>query len=305
MWKRMIFMLDFIRETVQNSICARRLYCINDAKGIESYYDYFASSMTGAGSGYVNAFNGNLVYSVPLISESGTRMPLNISMVYNSANVPIDDLGFGPGWKFSFQQYIEKVEKSDTNAYTYYSYIDADGTEHYFSEYDGKFVDESGSGMVLTDDGTGITLQQEEEKGKAYFKYISGKAYLEYIENESGDRQTLTYSGTKVTKITDGAGREVTVLYGTDRVTGLQDELYHFITMTVYFFGRLCIPTETIFNSAIIRMRSWIISLRRTEKKLFIFMICSSAFAEFRNLTAIKSAHMNIKLRMIIKIPRV
>ena len=195
----------------------------NDAKGIESYYDYFASSMTGAGSGYVNAFNGNLVYSVPLISESGTRMPLNISMVYNSANVPIDDLGFGPGWKFSFQQYIEKVEKSDTNAYTYYSYIDADGTEHYFSEYDGKFVDESGSGMVLTDDGTGITLQQEEEKGKAYFKYISGKAYLEYIENESGDRQTLTYSGTKVTKITDGAGREVTVLYGTDRVTGLQD----------------------------------------------------------------------------------
>ena len=207
----------------------------NDAKGIESYYDYFASSMTGAGSGYVNAFNGNLVYSVPLIEESGSRMPLSISLVYNSANVPIDDLGFGPGWKFSFQQYIEKVEKSDTNAYTYYSYTDADGTEHYFSEYNGKFVDESGSGMVLTDDGTGITISREEEKGKAYFRYISGKAYLEYIENESGDRQTLTYSGTRVTKITDGAGREVTVLYGTDRVTGLQDAAGR--TISFYYHG--------------------------------------------------------------------
>ncbi len=195
----------------------------SDAKGIESYYDYFASSMTGAGSGYANAFNGNLVYSVPLISETGTRMPLNISLAYNSANVAVDNLGFGPGWKFSFQQYIEKVEESDTNAYTYYAYTDADGTEHYFSEYDGKFVDESGSGMVLTDDGTGITIQQEEEEGKAYFRYISGKAYLEYIENESGDRQTLTYNGTRVSKITDGAGREVTVLYGTDRVNGLRD----------------------------------------------------------------------------------
>ncbi len=185
-----------------------------DTKGIEDYYDYFASSLDDSGVGYVNAFNGSLNYVNTIIAESGTRMPVTVSSYYNSAN------GI---WNFSFNQVITHHPKTDDNPYEYYAYTDADGTVHYFSEYEEKFLDESGSGMILTDDGTNITLTKEGDKGKAVFKYISGKAYISSVEDSAGNKQTYTYDGTKVTSIKDGAGRTITITYSGDKVTGIKD----------------------------------------------------------------------------------
>ena len=191
-----------------------------DAKGIEDYYDSFASSPDNGGTGYVNSFNGNVTYINTLISETGARMPITVSAVFNNADRSKNTFGLGNGWKFSFNQFIEHI----TGTYEYYAYFDADGTVHYFSMYDGRFTDESGSGLELTDDGSKITLTAEGNKGKVEFLYKSdGKAYISRAEDSAGNAQTYSYDGTNVIKATDGAGREITVAYSSGKVTKITD----------------------------------------------------------------------------------
>ena len=191
-----------------------------DAKGIEDYYDSFASSPDNGGTGYVNSFNGNVTYINTLISETGARMPITVSAVFNNADRNKNAFGLGNGWKFSFNQFIEHI----TGTYEYYAYFDADGTVHYFSMYDGRFTDESGSGLELTDDGSKITLTAEGNKGKVEFLYKSdGKAYISRAEDSAGNAQTYSYDGTNVIKATDGAGREITVAYSSGKVTKITD----------------------------------------------------------------------------------
>lgn len=52
--------------------------------GLESYWTYHSQDVGRLGTGYINDYNGNLVFEQPLISDSGNRMPVNISLIYNS-----------------------------------------------------------------------------------------------------------------------------------------------------------------------------------------------------------------------------
>ena len=54
-----------------------------NANGLEDYWDYTANSAGRAGVGYVNNYNGNLVWIHSDIGFGGNRMPVSISHVYN------------------------------------------------------------------------------------------------------------------------------------------------------------------------------------------------------------------------------
>ncbi len=213
-----------------NSSSTGMLPCIAisyiDAKGIDGLYDYFTSTVENGGIGYVNSFNGNLSYANTILAESGSRMPTTVSVHYNSAEYKTVPAAMGAGWRLNINQYIEHKPVTDDNPFEYYAYTDADGSVHYFSEYEGKFVEETGSGMYLTDDGTYITLQYEGQSGKVVFKYASEVAYISYVEDSSGNRLTYTYSESnpaQVTSITDGAGRVTQITYTNSLVTGVTD----------------------------------------------------------------------------------
>lgn len=70
--------------------------------GLESYWTYHSQDLGRLGTGYINDYNGNLVFVQPLTSDTGNRMPVNLSLIYNSKQKNNKDingnvLGFGNG----------------------------------------------------------------------------------------------------------------------------------------------------------------------------------------------------------------
>lgn len=100
-----------------------------NASGLEDYWDYTSASAGRAGTGYVNAFNGNLVWVRNLMGFDGNRMPVSIDLVYNSSDKdaigPGEDsdvnFGVGYGWRTNYNQRVYALDGTD-----YYVWEDAD-----------------------------------------------------------------------------------------------------------------------------------------------------------------------------------
>ena len=107
-----------------------------DTKGIEPYWTYTSMSAGRSGSAHVNNYNGALTVVQPIASAPGNISPVSIQMIYNHNQ---------SAWHTNYEV---SIESSDLEEYPYYM-IDADGTEHYFYEKDGKYVDEDGLGYTL------------------------------------------------------------------------------------------------------------------------------------------------------------
>lgn len=76
--------------------------------GREDYWTYHSNEVGRAGTGYVNDYNGNVVFTHDDISMTGNRMPINIQHVYNSTEKAID-LGYGLGWRLNVSQTVKPV----------------------------------------------------------------------------------------------------------------------------------------------------------------------------------------------------
>ncbi|MBE6580029.1 MAG: RHS repeat-associated core domain-containing protein [Ruminococcaceae bacterium] len=111
-----------------------------DTKGVEDYYTYASFPTDGAGTGYVNAFGGNLVFAHNSISTTDELLPYTLGLVYNSAlagkyytaenaKTALTSATTGKGFKLSFDETVIKEVIAGT---PYIILADADGTEHYF-----------------------------------------------------------------------------------------------------------------------------------------------------------------------------
>ena len=192
--------------------------------GLESYWDYTASSAGRAGTGYVNNFTGNLVFVREDMGFGGNRMPVSISHVYNAndAITPSDDtnsndsggnsFGLGVGWRTNFNQLVYRWEINDVDK-GYYIWEDSDGTDHYF-EYDtelGKYSDESNSELTLTDSGNGTEKYCIEDKnGNCSYFDTNGRLTKKTNNQQTKSSITITYDGTsnRISIIEDGVGRK-------------------------------------------------------------------------------------------------
>ncbi|MCT8978879.1 DUF6531 domain-containing protein, partial [Clostridium sp. CX1] len=96
--------------------------------GLENYWTYHSQDVGRAGTGYVNDFNGNLVFIHNDISMSGSKMPIILNHVFNSNEKDIVS-GYGNGWRLNLSQ---RVTESKIGDIQYYIYTDEDGTKHYF-----------------------------------------------------------------------------------------------------------------------------------------------------------------------------
>lgn len=180
--------------------------------GLESYWTYHSQDVGRLGTGYINDYNGNLLFVQPLTSDTGNRMPVNISLIYNSKqknnkDINGDTLGFGNGWRLNLSQRIVKVNVSGED---YYKYIDSDGTEHYF-KYEassGKYKDLSGLDLILELNYDNGYLIKDKKDNKYMF---TAAGYLYKIEDTNKNTMTLQYEGTKLKYIVDGVGRRTTL----------------------------------------------------------------------------------------------
>ena len=74
--------------------------------GLESYWDYTASSAGRAGTRFINNYTGNLVWVWSDIGFGGNRMPVSISHIYNTNDSMNNDFGMGYGWRTNFNQLV-------------------------------------------------------------------------------------------------------------------------------------------------------------------------------------------------------
>ena len=196
-----------------------------NANGLENYWDYTAHSAGRAGVGYVNNYNGNLVWIHNDIGFGGNRMPVSIYHVYNANDSENNRFGMGYGWRTNYNQRVYKW-KQDTN---YYVWEDGDGTCHYFYKVsNGKYVDEDGLYLTLTTTGSGTSQTCEITDQYGNISYFNTSGNLVKIENNQQTKSSITIAYTsnsageaRINTITDGAGRVYSFTYTNDLLTDI------------------------------------------------------------------------------------
>ena len=217
------------------------LYAYRDTKGSESYWTSHEQDAGRAGTGIVNDFSGRLVFIHADAATPGNRLPASVSHVYNalqagndfskeSAAVAAGGSGAhaypktGLGWKLDIQQTAVAIpESSDPNSLyqllqeTYkFLYTDADGTEHYFFERNGQYLDEDGLNLRMYTQSGGIRLNAADG---SYMEFDAA-GELTAMQDKEGNRREITYAtynGMKyIQKVTDGAGQALTLHIDSD-----------------------------------------------------------------------------------------
>ncbi len=192
-----------------------------DTKGLEETSSYTQQSMGGAGAGYINNFTGNVTYVHADTTGVGGRMPASISHVYNF-NAKGTDIGFGNGFRLNISQQVKQLKTTSTDPLERqmaelgygWRYTDGDGTDIYFYQSEGKWIDETGKGLLLTSDST--TQQTITDKGGN--KLVFGSGLLKELHDTNANVIRIEYSGDKPVKVTDPAGKATTLTYSGGRL---------------------------------------------------------------------------------------
>ena len=188
-------------------------------KGLEDYYSYHEQELGRTGSGYVNRYNGNLVFIHEDEGTSGILMPVSVSHVYNLSDCDTKSR-FGKGFRLSLMQELKASGNSD------YPYVltDTDGTNHYFykdTSDSNKLKDEDGLGLVITQTSSSEYDSYRIMKDKDEVQYVFGQdGYLRQIKDTYGNAMKCQYgpnsAGNYIQYAEDPTGARVVFNYNSD-----------------------------------------------------------------------------------------
>ena len=180
--------------------------------GLEGFWTYHSQSAGRAGTIHINDYTGNLILEHETFSLGGSRLPVGLSHMYNSSEAGGKDLGYGRGFRLDCHQAIARREIGDT---VYYAHTEGDGTVHYFAKDDkGEWKDELGLGQKLTfAEGDSEARYTITDKSGTKLCFAEGTGLLTKIVDANNNTQRITWSGGKVTKVTDPTSRAVALVY--------------------------------------------------------------------------------------------
>ena len=193
-----------------------------DAKGLEGIWSYSTHSLGESGTGYVNRFNGNLVYNYGDTVTDGNILPVTVGHVFNtylagkrftSADGPLtadfSAMSVGRGWKLTVQ---ESIVQRTLSTGLWLVYNDADGTEHYFYDFDndGKFESEDGYGLTITRDTSSTSARYTLSDDYGSSKVFNSSGRLVSISDVHGNRKNLNWTNNRLTSITRTAAGSAT-----------------------------------------------------------------------------------------------
>jgi RHS repeat-associated protein len=196
--------------------------------GLEGYWDYTSLSAGRAGSGHINSYTGNLVWTRADIGFGGNRMPVSISHIYNANDrspSPDEDnnsddssgngFGLGYGWRTNYNQLVYQWSEDSY----YYVWEDSDGTDHYFRRVSsGTYKDEDGLELTLTTTGSSDSQKYAITDKYGNASYFDNTGRLTKLENNQKVPSSIniTYMGEdsrKIATVTDGVGRVYAFTY--------------------------------------------------------------------------------------------
>ena len=184
--------------------------------GLEDFWSYHSQDAGRAGTVHVNDCCGSLVACHRAAATSGSRMPMDVKLYYNTNDVSVN-IGYGLGWRLGYHQSILRWEIAGT---VYYRHIEGDGTVHYFyyNTSKSKWLDEMDPKKELAID-TGSAQERyvitDASHGQLVFNM---QGLLVKARDRNGNELTVAWNnaGTRVTQVTDGAGRSAVLVYHTD-----------------------------------------------------------------------------------------
>ena len=221
------------RPEITETLYPSGIFCYRNTWGLESYWSYHSQSAGRSGTGSINDFNGNLIYTHGDVSTSGSRLPVSVSHVYNSSDRS-NDWKFGCGWRLNVTQRMEESGLPAVNGKEFpYVYTDEDGTKHYFYKDGDIYKDEDGLGLELrvlnpSDNYIKYVLTA---KDKSVMRFDDWGALRQYRDPNDDNQINYNYSpdydhpnDNYITSITDGAGHMLSFEYSNYRLTKITDE---------------------------------------------------------------------------------
>ena len=188
-------------------------------KGLEDYYSYHEQELGRTGTGYVNRYNGNLVFIHEDEGTGGILMPVSVSHVYNLSDCDTQSR-FGKEFRLSLMQELKASGNSD------YPYVltDTDGTNHYFykdTSDSNKLKDEDGLGLVITQTSSNEYDSYRIMKDKDEVQYVFGQdGYLRQIKDTYGNAMKCQYgpnsAGNYIQYAEDPTGARIVFNYNSD-----------------------------------------------------------------------------------------
>ncbi len=153
-------------EATDSSVRPQLCITYAEIKGLEDYWSYSAQDAGFAGSGAVNNATGALTFAIPTLTTTDGLMPFTPTLYYNSvmagrenifANVEIArSTSIDPtGFQTNFNETVIKSRyAADDDRTVYYTFMDGDGTVHYFTEQNdaGEYVDQDGLHLTLIEE---------------------------------------------------------------------------------------------------------------------------------------------------------
>ena len=189
-----LFKMNYVSEALNTASSGAYPFLLiqyRNTYGLEDYWTYTSMPAGRGGTASINNFNGNCVIVHPLLGIDGNRMPVSLSLVYNSAYLgTYQYTRVGNGWKLNYD--IQLVNSSHLESYPGYL-LDADGTKHYFYMEDGdtEAKDEDGLGYTLTSSG-GYKIKDKDGNTMYFDDYNSSyNVFLTKIEDTNGNTLTI------------------------------------------------------------------------------------------------------------------
>ena len=205
--------------------------------GSSSYYRTHDHNLGKFGTASVDLACGNLTFESTDFAWSGNRMPVTIKRTYNSALYdkqykPDDSVGLiiadfsamklGYGWRLNLMQsMVSAVIYHDGALHDGYIYTDENGCETRFIPEKDENGNETGNFVSVDDneikyDKNTATITM----GDTYYTFTNGRlAEIKQLikKDEDGNdlfnTNAITYTDNRITKVTDGAGREFEFTY--------------------------------------------------------------------------------------------
>lgn len=224
-----------------------------DTVGIEEYFSYYTSSVSGGGTGYVNSYTGKLTFAHSIFSTADEIMPYSLSYVYTA-----------PGsWKLSSAETLTQTTLADGQ--TCFVWVDGDGSSHYFTkirrrlssgsylyyEYNDtgdlvlnnsttKYYDNEGLGLMLKSSGvTGEYVISDDTGNKKYFS--NGK--ITRIEDSVGNKRTFSYNSSNIVSIsfdpngTTPSFEQITITYDSNGRPSLIENIQTGVEVSFTYSG--------------------------------------------------------------------
>lgn len=231
--------------------------------GLESYLDYQSHSFSN-GKAYVNTYNGNLTTIFNLGHTIGGKLPVNLSLVYNTNDVTLNNhTKFGNGYKLNYNQVIKKCTIEDTD---YLEYNDESATLHYFRKkttqsLDGTveiseniYVDEDNLGLTIELNNSELTLVDQDDT-KMIFNLINDNYYLKKIIDTNENYNEIFYDDeNNIIKICDNHNQEVNLTYNQSSIIITSSDL---TTTTLNYINNALTSLENIKGTTVMNYNEY------------------------------------------------